>query len=56
MDKEFRDVPLSASNVSLKLEQIRKRCSELMDDDDLAGLSLEEPAAETDNSDPYDLG
>lgn len=43
MSKEFNDVPLSESNVSLKLEEIRRRCSELLDEPDLLdGLSLED--------------
>jgi hypothetical protein len=58
MDKEFKDIPLSQSNVSLKLADIQKRCSDLIDDPDyLGGLSLEEPVvAEPDNSDPYSRG
>ena len=57
MDKEFKDIPLSQSNVSLKLADIQKRCSDLIDDpDDLGGLSLEEPVAEPDNGDPYSRG
>jgi hypothetical protein len=57
MDKEFKDIPLSQSNVSLKLADIQKRCSDLIDDpDNLGGLSLEEPVAEPDNSDPYGRG
>ncbi len=40
---EFEDIPLSESNVSLKLEAIRRRCSELLDEPDLLNeLSLEE--------------
>ena len=43
MSKEFNDIPLSESNVSLKLEEIRRRCSELLDEPDLLdGLSLED--------------
>lgn len=57
MDKEFKDIPLSQSNVSLKLADIQKRCSDLIDDpDNLGGLSLEEPFVESDNSDPYSRG
>jgi len=57
MDKEFKDIPLSQSHVSLKLADIQKRCSDLIDDPDyLGGLSLEEPFAESDNSDPYSRG
>ena len=57
MDKEFKDIPLSQSNVSLKLADIQKRCSDLIDDPAYLGdLSLEEPVAELDNSDPYSRG
>jgi hypothetical protein len=57
MDKEFKDIPRSQSNVSLKLADIQKRCSDLIDDPDYLGaLSLEEPVAEPDNSDPYGRG
>ena len=46
MDKKLMDTPLSESSVSLKLEEIRRRCSELMDEPDaLLELSLEDPAA-----------
>ena len=48
------DTPLSQSSVSLKLEEIQKRCSELMDEPDgLSELTLEEPALEPESSDPY---
>lgn len=54
MDKEFKDIPLSQSNVSLKLADIQKRCSDLIDDpDDLGGLSLEEPIVEPGKNNPY---
>jgi hypothetical protein len=48
------DTPLSQSSVSLKLEEIQKRCSELMDEPDtLMELSLEDPTADPRASDPY---
>ena len=54
MNKDFKDTPLSESNVSLKLADIQKRCSDLIEDpDELGGLSLEEPVAEPDNNNPY---
>jgi len=57
MDKDFENVPLSQSNVSLRLADIQKRCSELIDDPDyLGGLSLEEPVAEADSGNPYNRG
>lgn len=47
MDKTQMDTPLSQSSVSLKLEEIQRRCSELMEEPDaLLGLSLEEPGHE----------
>ena len=57
MDKEFTDVPLSESNVSLKLEEIQRRCSELLSGSDAAiELTLEEgPVVPKDvtGGDPY---
>ena len=48
------DTPLSQSNVSLKLEEIQKRCGELMDEPDtLLELSFEDPTADPRASDPY---
>jgi hypothetical protein len=48
------DTPLSQSSVSLKLEEIQKRCNELMDEPDaLADLTLEEPVADPRSNDPY---
>ena len=48
------DTPLSQSSVSLKLEEIQKRCSELMEEPDgLSELSLEEAVIEPEASDPY---
>ena len=63
MEKDFNDTPLSQSNVSLRLADIQKRCSQLLDgSDNGAGLSLEEPVAsapiKSQGSDhnPYDKG
>jgi hypothetical protein len=54
MDKKGMDTPLSESSVSLKLEEIQKRCSQLMDEPDtLFELSLEEPNVNPRSSDPY---
>ncbi|MDJ0906686.1 MAG: hypothetical protein QNI96_11750 [Woeseiaceae bacterium] len=40
--------------MTLKLELIQKRCSELMDDPDSLELALEEPAAgDAGSGDPY---
>ena len=55
MQKDFNDIPLSESNVSLKLADIQRRCAELLDSDGLE-LSLEEPAAPAEGSNPYDHG
>lgn len=59
MEKDFDDVPLSLSNVSLRLADIQKRCSKLLDEPgELTGLSLEEPKVEAVANDhnPYDRG
>lgn len=51
------DVPLSESNVSLKLADIQRRCSELLTEPDaLTELSLEEFTVESDSDNPYDRG
>lgn len=53
--KDARDVPLSESNVSLKLALIQRRCAELLDDNEIE-LSLEDAIAERDDSNPYSRG
>jgi hypothetical protein len=48
------DTPLSQSYVSLKLEEIQKRCSELMEGPDgLLELRLEDSESAADKNDPY---
>lgn len=55
MNNEHDTVPLSQSNVSLRLADIQKRCSQLIEgQDDFGSLSLEEPVVEQDNNNPYD--
>ena len=57
MQKDFNDIPLSESNVSLKLADIQRRCAELLEDnEDSLELTLEEPLPVQDGSNPYDLG
>lgn len=57
MEKEFKDTPLSESNVSLKLADIQRRCSQLLTDSvDELELTLEEPVFETDDGNPYNRG
>ena len=57
MEKEFKYIPLAQSNVSLKLADIQERCSQLLQDSgDSLELSLEEPAPQTDDGNPYDRG
>jgi len=57
MQKDFNDIPLSESNVSLKLADIQRRCAELLEDSENGlGLTLEEPVAIQDGKNPYDLG
>jgi hypothetical protein len=46
MDNNDKETPLAESSVSLKLELIRKRCSELLDQPDSLELTLEEPVLE----------
>lgn len=57
-DLKDKDEPLSTSSVSLQLSLIQKRCSELLDDDQL-GLALDDtPRGDTqeDSFNPYDRG
>ena len=57
MEKDFNDIPLSESNVSLKLADIQRRCSELiLNSGDELELVLEEPVSRPDNSNPYSRG
>jgi hypothetical protein len=54
MDTKDMETPLSQSSVTLKLEEIQKRCNELMDKPEaLADLMLEEPVADLRSNDPY---
>lgn len=57
MQKDFNDIPLSESNVSLKLADIQRRCAQLLEESgDELGLTLEEPALPQEGSNPYDRG
>jgi hypothetical protein len=57
MQKDFNDIPLSESNVSLKLADIQRRCAQLLEDSgDELELTLEEPALPQEGSNPYDRG
>lgn len=57
MKKEYDEVPLSQSNVSLKLADIQRRCAELIADTDaIGGLSLEESSPAADDRNPYNRG
>jgi hypothetical protein len=57
MDKKVMETPLSQSSVSLNLEMIQRRCSELMDKPDaMLELAIDEPASEDPRaSDPYNF-
>ena len=50
MDWDFKDEPLSASNVSLRLAEIQKRCSDLLSEPE----GLDELQLEGDDSAPGD--
>jgi hypothetical protein len=48
------DTPISKSYVTLKLSEIQKRCSELMEaPEGLTELRLEDTEAPVDSGDPY---
>ena len=55
MQKDFKEIPLSESNVSLKLADIQQRCSELLaETGDELELVLEEPLPAEHGGNPYD--
>lgn len=56
MEKKFYDdIPLSESNVSLKLADIQKQCSQLLQDtEDSIELSLEDAVIPSNAFNPYD--
>lgn len=56
MEKDFNDdIPLSESNVSLKLADIQKRCSQLLQGtENSLELTLEEAVVPSDAFNPYD--
>lgn len=56
MEKKFYDdMPLSESNVSLKLADIQKQCSQLLQDtEDSIELTLEDAVIPSDAFNPYD--
>ncbi len=56
MEKEFKDMTLAESNVSLKLSEIQRRCADLLDEPGDLELSLEEPAEVVDTGNPYERG
>lgn len=57
MEKDFKDIPLSESQVSLKLADIQRRCLKLLEESgDLLELSLEEPISRPDDNNPYNHG
>jgi hypothetical protein len=55
MQKDFNDIPLAESNVSLKLADIQRRCAQLLEDDGLE-LSLEDAPPPVEGANPYDRG
>ena len=57
MQKDFNHIPLAESNVSLKLADIQRRCSELLhESDNELELSLEEPVVQKEEGNPYNRG
>jgi len=54
MEKDFNDIPLSESNVSLKLMAIQKRCSRLLQDSEtVSELKLEDLELQPEDGNPY---
>ncbi len=57
MQKDFNEIPLADSNVSLKLADIQRRCTELLQESgDSLELSLEDPIVTADDNNPYNHG
>jgi len=57
IQNEINDIPLSESNVSLKLADIQRRCAQLLESDETGlELALEEPLPPREGSNPYDHG
>lgn len=57
MEKDVKRIPLSESNVSLKLAEIQERCAQLLRDSETSlELTLEEPVLQTDTCNPYESG
>ena len=57
MQKDFNNIPLSESHVTLKLADIQKRCTELLEETgEELELALEEPVLAVDDSNPYNRG
>ncbi len=58
MDKDFYENRLSHSDVTLRLADIQKRCTQLLDetsDETVLCLALEDPDGDpNDNNNPYD--
>lgn len=56
MEKDFKDMSLAESNVTLRLSEIQRRCADLLDEPGGLELSLEEPLEKPDTGNPYDRG
>ena len=57
MNKDFDEITLAESNVSMKLADIQRRCSELLSEPgQIGGLSLEESSDASDDNNPYNRG
>lgn len=54
--RDLDDLSLAESGVSLRLAEIQQRVSELLTDPDALELTLEEPLALPDGTNPYDRG
>jgi hypothetical protein len=54
--RDLDDLSRAESGVSLRLAEIQQRVSELLTDPDALELTLEEPLAQPDGTNPYDRG
>ena len=56
MNNNHDDITRADSSVSLRLAEIRRRCTELLSEPDALELTLEDAVDRPDGTNPYNLG
>jgi len=56
MYEDLKNVTPAESSVSLRLAEIRRRCSQLLSEPDALELALEDPVERPDGTNPYNCG